>query len=145
MLFRSAKALVEVLVKDKLFQTISVKDRSYVTDRMLSTIEGKIMEDIILLETKMAYPSCEVFKLKFMIGEFDMVIFNPQTVSCEIFEIKHSKEVHPEQYRHLNDEQKLKETEFRYGDIVRKCVIYNGESHIENDIEYINVEEYLMF
>ncbi len=145
MRYAQAKALVEVLVKDKLFQTISVKDRSYVTDRMLSTIEGKIMEDIILLETKMAYPSCEVFKLKFMIGEFDMVIFNPQTVSCEIFEIKHSKEVHPEQYRHLNDEQKLKETEFRYGDIVRKCVIYNGESHIENDIEYINVEEYLMF
>lgn len=145
MRYAQAKTLVEVLVKDKLFQTISAKERSYVTDRMLSTIEGKIMEDIILLETKMAYPNCEVFKLKFMVGEFDMVIFNPQTVSCEIFEIKHSKETHPEQCHHLNDEQKLKETKFRYGDITRKCVIYNGESHIENNIEYINAEEYLMF
>lgn len=145
MRYAQAKALVEALVKDKLFQTISVKDRSFVTDKMLSTIEGKIMEDIILLETKMAKPNCEIFKIKFAVGEFDMVIFNPQTLSCEIFEIKHSKEVHPEQYRHLIDEQKLKETEFRYGDITRRCVIYNGESHIENDVEYLNVEEYLKF
>jgi hypothetical protein len=43
------------------------------------------------------------------------------------------------------DEKKIKETEFRYGDITRKCVIYNGLSHIENNIEYINVEEYLLF
>ena len=145
MRYAQAKALVEALVKDKLFQTISAKDRGYVTERMLSTIEGKIMEDIILLETQMAHQNCEVFKLKFAVGEFDMVIYNPQTISCEIFEIKHSDEVHPNQYRHLTDEQKLKETEFRYGDITRRCVIYNGESHIENGIEYINVEEYLMF
>ena len=77
----------------------------------------------------------------------DAYSFGMETVlniglSCEIFEIKHSKEVHPEQYRHLIDEQKLKETEFRYGDITRRCVIYNGESHIENDVEYLNVEEY---
>ena len=145
MRYAQAKALVEALVKDKLFQTISAKDRGYVTERMLSTIEGKIMEDIILLETQMAHLNCEVFKLKFAVGEFDMVIYNPQTISCEIFEIKHSDEVHPNQYRHLTDEQKLKETEFRYGDITRRCVIYNGESLIENGIEYINVEEYLMF
>jgi len=145
MRYAQAKALVEALVMDKLFQTISAKDRSFVTDRMLSTIEGKIMEDIILLETKMAKPNCEIFKLKFAVGEFDMVVFNPQTVSCEIFEIKHSKEVHTEQCRHLIDEQKLKETEFRYGDITRRCVIYNGESHIDNGLEYINVEEYLKF
>lgn len=145
MRYAQAKALVEALVMDKLFQTISAKDRSFVTDRMLSTIEGKIMEDIVLLETKMAKPNCEIFKLRFAVGEFDMVIFNPQTVSCEIFEIKHSKEAHPSQFRHLIDEQKLKETEFRYGDITRRCVIYNGESHIENSIEYINVEQYLKF
>ncbi len=145
MRYAQAKALIEALVMDKLFQTISAKDRRFVTDRMLSTIEGKIMEDIILLETKMAKPNCEIFKLKFAIGEFDMVIFNPQTVTCEIFEIKHSKEVHSDQCRHLIDEQKLKETEFRYGDITRRCIIYNGESHVENGVEYINVEEYLMF
>lgn len=145
MRYAQAKALVEALVKDKLFKTVSAKDRRFVSDRMMSTIEGKMMEDIILLETKMAKPNCEVFKLKFAVGEVDMVIFNPETTSCEIFEIKHSKEVHPNQYRHLVEQQKLNEIKFRYGDITRRCVIYNGKSLIENDIEYINVEEYLNF
>ncbi|MGM9970545.1 MAG: hypothetical protein ACI35S_09150 [Anaeroplasma sp.] len=145
MRYAQAKALVDALVKDKIFQTISAKDRRFVTDRLLSTIEGKIMEDMVLLETKMSKPNCEVFKLRFAVGEYDMVIFYPETVTCEIFEIKHSKEVHPNQYRHLIDEKRIKETEFRYGDIKRRCVIYNGESHIENSIEYINVEEYLEF
>lgn len=145
MRYAQAKALIDSLMKDKLFQTISLKERNYVTERLMSTIFGKIMEDMILLETKMAFPNCEVFKLKFSIGEFDMVVFNPETSSCEIFEIKHSKESNLKQCRHLIDEKKIKETEFRYGDITRKCVIYNGLSHIENNIEYINVEEYLLF
>ena len=103
------------------------------------------MEDIILLETKLFYPEKEVFKLQFSIGEFDMVIFDPQTITCEIYEVKHSEEIHPNQYRFLIEEEKLEQTEFRYGNITKRCVIYSGESCIENDIEYKNVEEYLMF
>ena len=35
------------------------------------------MEDIVLLETKLSKKNCEVFRLQFAIGEFDMVVFNP--------------------------------------------------------------------
>ena len=102
------------------------------------------MEDIILLETKMAKPEKHVFHLQFPIGEFDMVITDQKKAECEIFEIKHSTEIVPVQYRFLDDSQKLEAAEFRYGTIRRRCVIYRGEDMIlENGVEYLNVEGYL--
>jgi Holliday junction resolvase-like predicted endonuclease len=47
-----------------------------------------------------------VFVLQFPVGEFDMVVFDPEAGSCQIFEIKHSEEAVQQQYRHLIDEQK---------------------------------------
>ena len=102
------------------------------------------MEDIVLLETKVAKKDKHVFQLQFAIGEFDMVVVDDKNMTCEIYEVKHSKEKNENQYRHLIDEDKLKKTEFRYGKIVRRTVIYRGEDALlENGIEYQNVEEYL--
>ena len=101
------------------------------------------MEDIILLETKIAYPGKKVFKLQFAVGEFDMVVFDPKSISCKIYEIKYSKEQVSEQYRHLNDEQKCTLTSHRYGDIEGKYVIYRGENALIDGIQYLNVEEFL--
>ena len=143
MRYAQAKALIDALSRDVVFSTISLSDRNRVTDRMLSTIQGQLMEDIVLLETKLAHPECEVFKLKFAVGEFDMVIYNPSTASCEIFEVKHSKELHPKQYQHLIDPDKNEKTAFRYGEITKRSVIYRGESKTVSGIQYLNVEEYL--
>ena len=74
-----------------------------------------MLEDIVLLETKLATPKKQVFVLQFPVGEFDMVVFDPKAGSCRIFEIKHSEEAVPQQYRHLIDEQKCAQTEHRYG------------------------------
>lgn len=101
------------------------------------------MEDIVLLETKMAFPKCEVFKLVFARGEFDMVLFNPDTASCSIYEVKHSAEAVEAQYQHLIDDEKCRETEFRFGSIIGKYVFYRGDTHDVNEIHYLNVEEYL--
>ncbi|MDD5973196.1 MAG: hypothetical protein PUC01_05745, partial [Spirochaetales bacterium] len=49
----------------------------------------------------------------------------------------------PQQYRHLIDWQKCKDTEFRYGTITSKYVIYRGKSKIDGEVKYLNVEEYL--
>ena len=102
------------------------------------------MEDIVLLETKIANPKKQVFQLQFAVGEFDMVVADNTNAICEIYEVKHSKEQAKEQYRHLINEEKLKSTEFRYGKITKKVVIYRGENTtLENGIEYRNVEDYL--
>ena len=109
------------------------------------------MEDIVLLETKISKKNCEVFRLQFAVGEFDMVVFYPEEGKCELYEIKHSKDVVLQQCRHLLDEQKCMDTEFRYGTIAGKYVIYRGpitsliEAGVETseDVTYLNVEEYL--
>ena len=101
------------------------------------------MEDIVLLETKLAKPKCEVFQLTFASGEFDMVVFDPDSESCTIYEIKHSAEQHPMQIQHLIDEKKCAETEHRFGTITGKYVIYRGDNDMVNGISYVNVEEYL--
>ena len=72
-----------------------------------------------------------------------MVVFDPEAGSCRIFEIKHSEEAVPQQYRHLTDEQKCAQTEHHYGPITGKFVLYRGKSQVVNGIQYQNVEEYL--
>lgn len=141
--YAQADALVKSLLLDEKFSDLSLKERNFVTDRILNEIKGRMMEDIILLETKLANPQKEVFVLQFPIGEFDMVVFDPYTATCQIFEIKHSSQIAPQQYRHLIDEKKCADTEHRYGTITGKYVLYRGESQQVGEVQYRNVEEYL--
>ena len=144
MRYSQAKELVQSLLEDEEFQELSIDERNAVIERILSDIKGRMMEDIVLLETKIANPKKQVFQLQFAVGEFDMVVADNANATCEIYEVKHSKEQAKEQYRHLTDEEKLKNTEFRYGKITKKVVIYRGENTtLENGIEYKNIEEYL--
>lgn len=143
MRYSQADAIVNNIMSDKKFNELSAIDRKRVIERLRSEIMGRMMEDIVLFETKQSCFDKQVFKLQFAVGEFDMVIFDPNKVSCEIFEIKHSTELVPEQYRHLIDEEKCKITEHHFGTITRKYVIYRGQTTISDDIQYINVEEYL--
>ena len=142
--YAQAGALIHSLLLDETFATLSLPERTAVQERILDEIRGRIMEDIVLLETKLANPKKEVFVLQFPIGEFDMVIFDSAAGSCQIFEIKHSAEVVPQQYRHLIDEEKCAVTEHRFGPITGRFVLYRGENRVlENGVVYQNVEEYL--
>ena len=141
--YAQASALIESLLLDPEFRDLSIDERNAVQDRILSTLLGRMMEDTVLLETKLANPKKQVFVLQFAIGEFDMVVFDPANSTCKIYEIKHSAEVVPEQYRHLIDEDKCKATEHRYGKITGKHVIYRGIGCMVDGVQYLNVEEYL--
>lgn len=141
--YAEAEALITSLIQDETFRDLGIRERNRVTERILDEIKGRMMEDTILLETAMAHAELQVFVLQFAIGEFDMVTCNPVKMTCSIYEVKHSREAVPEQYRHLVDEAKLKETTRQYGDITGRYVIYNGNDHVQDDIRYINAEEYL--
>ena len=145
--YAQASAVIRSLMQDEIFRDQSLKERTWVTERIMDEIRGRMMEDIVLLETEIARRNCEVFKLQFAVGEFDMVVFDPKEGCCEIYEIKHSAQIVKEQYRHLNDVFKCRETEFRYGTIMGKTVIYRGKTQRieteEGEINYQNVEEYL--
>ena len=151
MRYSQAEALIKSLMQDDIFRELSLEERKRITARTIDEIKGRMMEDIVLLETKLSKKNCEVFRLQFAVGEFDMVVFNPDEGTCEVYEIKHSKEVVTQQCKHLLDEQKCKDTEFRYGTITGKYVIYRGattslvQAGVETpeDVVYLNVEEYL--
>ncbi len=141
--YAQAGAIVENLLLDAKFQELSAQERQRILERLLSEIRGRMMEDIILLETKLAKPDKKVFKLQFAVGEFDMVVYNQKTLTCQIYEVKYSKEQMSEQYRHIKNEEKCAEVRHRYGEITGRYVIYRGESTVVDDVQYLNVEEYL--
>lgn len=141
--YAQAKALVDALLLDERFNKISIIDRERVLERVMSTVKGRMLEEIVLLETKLAFPKKEVFQLQFAIGEFDMVVHDPDTLTCKLFEIKYNENAYPEQYVHLANEEKCAETEYRFGKITGKYVIYRGKNQEINDIKYLNVEDYL--
>ena len=141
--YAQATALVKSMLLDEQFSALSAVERSRILERILSEIKGRMMEDIVLLETKLANPDKEVFQLQFAVGEFDMVVADAETLTCEIYEIKYSQEVVPAQYRHLTDTDKCEQTEHRYGTITARTVIYRGATTDSEDVRYVNVEEYL--
>lgn len=144
MRYSQAQALISQLIQDDTFRNYDLAERNRATERILTEVKGRMMEDIVLLETQVANPDAKVFHLQFAVGEFDMVVFHPDTASCEIYEIKHSMEAVPEQARHLLDEKKCAETTTRFGTITGKHIIYRGATVDVNGIRYINVEEYLL-
>jgi len=143
--YTQAAALIQSLLLDETFRNTAIAERMAIEERILDEIHGRMMEEIVLLETKLARPEMQVFQLQFAVGEFDMVVFDPVHACCEIYEIKHSDKIAAEQCRHLLNPRKCAETEFRYGRILSKNVIYRGPSTSRQGINYVNVEEYLTF
>lgn len=141
--YSQAKSFVLSLLEEPLFRQLSIEEQDRVIERILNEIKGRMAEDIILLETKLAKKDKKVFKLQFSDGEFDMVISNPKSFESEIYEIKYSKDVTKEQVRHLIDEEKCNRTERRFGKIKKKIVLYRGKDINIEGIQYKNIEEYL--
>ena len=145
MRYCQAQALVHSLAKDELFASLSEQEKMLVSERILEEVRGRMMEEIVLLETfKSAKKNKRVFKLTFSVGEFDMVIYDSKENTCECYEIKHSDQIVPAQTKYLIDEEKLNQTSKRFGDIRKRCVLYRGEDTVlGNGIEYRNVELFL--
>jgi hypothetical protein len=72
--YAQAEAFIRQLLLDEQFRNISAVDRGWISERILDEIRCRMMEDIVLLETRMARPDKHVFRLQFSIGEFDMVV-----------------------------------------------------------------------
>ncbi len=150
MRFCQAQALVYSLMKDQQIQNLQEREINLITEKSIEGVLGHMLEDIVIYETKrVLMPNRhenkkKVFQIRFEAGEFDMVIYDNHTNTCEIYEIKHSLEAVPFQYRHLINEDKTALTEKRFGKITKKCVLYRGETmEVENEVLYKNVEEYL--
>ena len=145
MRYCQAQALVHVLINDEEFRAFNQDERDLACDKILEDVRGRMMEDIVLLETvRTLSKNRSAFKLTLDRSEFDMVIYTSRENICEVYEVKHSAEIVPRQYHALEDEEQCRAVEQQYGTITKKCVIYRGKSYtLENGIEYLSVEEYL--
>ena len=146
MRYCQAQALLHVLMKNTTFKTASEREKKLVGDRILEEVRGRMMEDIVLLETSRSLPKGKrAFKLTMSASEFDMVIYDDEQDTCELYEVKHSAEIVEHQYHVLTDEVECALVEKKYGTIIKKCVLYRGKpTTLDNGIEYQNVDEYLM-
>ncbi|WP_026499381.1 AAA family ATPase [Butyrivibrio sp. WCD2001] len=145
MRYCQAQALVYLLMRNEEFKSLSEREKLLISSKILEDVRGIMLEDIVLLETQKALgKNKRVFKLQFDVGEIDMVIYDQETDSCELYEIKHSGERADNQWKHLMDEKKLDHVRAIYGMIEKRCVLYSGKTEILSDgMEYRNVEEYL--
>ena len=145
MRYSIAKALVYSLKQDVYFQSVSEADKEYITAKILGDVKGRMLEDIVLLETRKAAPrNLDVFRFKFDgRGEYDMVIYDKNTNTCRIYEVKHSDKVAEQQAKFLRMEDLNAITEKRFGKIAGKYVIYRGKTQDVDGIRYVNAEEYL--
>ena len=148
MRFCQAQALVSALSRDAYFRRQDDKIRRIVEARILDDVRGRMLEDIVLLETAKAMQksknSKEVFKLQFAAGEYDMVIADEEDASVGIFEIKHSAVRDEGQCRYLRDRRCLEKTERLYGEVISRTVLYRGDDFDTPDgIHYRNVNRYL--
>ncbi len=145
MRYCQAQALVFALRKDSIFDGLSIAEKNMVCERILEDVRGRMMEEIVLLETtKASGRKKSIFRMRFARAEFDMVIFDNETNTCECYEIKHSGQIVDRQMQYLVDPEYLRETERKFGPISKRCVIYRGPSmDLENGVVYKNVEDYL--
>jgi len=145
MRYCQAQALVFALRKDAIFDGLSIAEKNMVCERILEDVRGRMMEEIVLLETtKASSRKKSIFRMRFARAEFDMVIFDNETNTCECYEIKHSDQIVDRQMQYLVDPEYLRETERKFGPISKRCVIYRGPSmDLKNGVVYKNVEDYL--
>jgi len=151
MRYCQAEALVKAMLKDAAFSRADPAERTFVAERILENVRGRMLEEIVLLETMAANPKPkdifegrEIFKLMFANGEFDMVVRDLRTGTCEICEIKHSREAVDDQFRHLVDTDKCAQVERLFGRISARKVYYRGPGFVHpRGVEYVNVEGHL--
>ena len=126
-------------------------EREYVSGRVLDDVRGRMLEDIVLLETLEATPrpkdifsGREVFKLQFESGEYDMVVRDLGTDTCAIYKVKHSSEAVDEQARHLRDGEKRMATEKAFGKVTSRTVLYRGtDAESPDGVVWRNINAYL--
>ena len=144
MRYCQAQVLVKSLVEDEYFAVQSPTVRKLVRDRILEDVKGRMLEDLVILETiKACHGQKNVQKAMIVNGDIDMVVSDPETLECSIYEVKHSTEQHPKQPRHILDAEKRKRLEAKFGTLRSAEVLYRGQSGRFGGVAYRNVNEYL--
>lgn len=150
-----AMELVSTLVNDDEFIS-TYKDKSFlVCNDILGCAQGRLIEDIILKDTKNALQSIRfsVFRYRFnnfkynnkeWRGEYDMVIHDRQEAKVYLFEIKRAFYPNPSHIKNLKSKARDEIIENHLGTkIAGKYVLYSGPENRNEKIPYLNSADFL--
>ncbi len=143
--YSQVEALISCLVDDFVFSSAPYKEREYICGRIMDEVKGRMLEEMVLYETMMGLgDSAEVFKFMFARGEIDMVVYLRDAGVCRLYEIKHSKNMVPEQTRHLLSPGNCSFIEQRVAPIAGRYVLYRGDACMsDTGVQYLNVAAFL--
>ena len=141
--FAQAKELLDLLIHDERIQKLPEVIQTAIKEKLLHDVKGRMIEEIILLETQNKVGFDDAFKLLFAVGEYDMVVLDRANSLADIYEVKLSSERVERQRVHLLDAQKNEMFESQYYPIRERIVLYMGEEGYEGGVHYRNIAEYL--
>ena len=147
MRYSITKALVHSLMLDSYFASLDYSTKEYITQKILSDVKGRMLEEIVLLETSNRKQKGYLnFKYFFMQGgEYDLVSFNVFEKTLDLYEIKHSKEItFDNQIKYLISDNMNNKIQEQFGKINGRYVLYRGEDQTIGNVQYLNVEKYLL-
>ena len=127
----------------------SAEDIRLVKKKITEDLEGRLIEDIVLMDCRDAFkndPNFSVFKFRPLSErEYDMVILNKAEQSAAVFEIKRSSSKYAGQKRQVESNELSDLLQFQTGALVcAKAVLYQGETGADSDgFRYINLTEFL--
>ena len=111
-------------------------------------IEGVMLEDYIfadLVKDTEFSKTHSITKYSTANGEFDICIIDKNTRNAALLEVKHSTQRDQKQGQHLRKESLVKDFEKEYHcHVIGKYILYNGESGMDFDVEYLNSSDFLL-
>ena len=148
------KNALEYVEQNEHYNMLSEKGKQYVTEKLDSKIRGDMTEQIILYEMSKALPTEQyaVYKVCFSNatepnrdrGEYDMLIYDKQSVCYWCFEIKHTNAPYSMQYKHLISQKYREAADYKYGTRKKSCVLYNGSSFKTTlNVLYLNISDFI--
>lgn len=169
MIYCHSTTLINALMEnDSWAEDCQIEDRNYFGMRADGFVRGFILENEVLANTYInfsdkrfyvsklsmqlenTYLENEVHDFNYLIRaedgshcEADMIIKDHKKNITYLFEVKLSDKPMIKHEKHLSNKGFVKYIGNEFAPVERKYVLYNGENGMHNDIQYVNVEDYL--
>ena len=153
--YSQCKELLKILENHNTFRLGTDKEQNLIVSTIDNNVKGKILEELTIYNVQQSLDAekYEVFQLSYppmpsegvTEGEIDLVIKDKEAYTVELFEIKHSSEIVPSQYKHMIDPAKMKYFEKRGLEVSGRTVLYMGKTQGQEieGVKYKNISEYL--
>ena len=147
MRYSQVQMLVQDLMNGERFGQLSQVDKKEFADRILMEVRGRMLEEMVLMETEKSLSSrYQVFKMQMATGEFDMVVYDTQENNCSLCEVRGNGSAVKNKFRRVPDAEKYRQIERRFGPITERITLCRDpglQAAGGTGGKYCRIEEYL--